>query len=181
MVEWKGLRLEVKVGIRERQGARQVLRRKGHQTRSDPAGSSATRTRESAVIVEMAKARLSPPTQQSPCRTLGHSAARPRRHSRISPSLPSSGSTWSGPPGSSYLRFEGEEPGKKKRSDGQMPGRARQQPDPRGQPTAPAVPRGPFQVSTAASESHQSQAVQRSLCSGNMNLSSCMLAGFGES
>lgn len=68
---------------------------------------------ESAVIVEMAKARLSPPTQQSPCRTLGHSAARPRRHSRISPSLPSSGSTWSGPPGSSYLRFEGEEPGKR--------------------------------------------------------------------
>lgn len=67
---------------------------------------------ESAVIIGMAKARLSPPTQQSPCRKLGHPAVSPRRPSRISPGLPSSGSTWSGPPGSSYLRFEGEEPGK---------------------------------------------------------------------
>lgn len=56
------------------------------------------------------KVRLSP--TRIPCRKLGRLGVNPQHLSGISPTLPSSGSIWSGQPGSSYLHSEGEEPEK---------------------------------------------------------------------
>lgn len=123
--------------------------------------------------MEMSKATLSSPIRQSPCRKSGHSEVRLQHHSRISLSLPSSGSTWSGQPGSSYLRFEGEEPAKGKRSDGQTPGRAGREPDPGGWPATYGNFQGTLQVSTQtpASKSHQMQTAQPT---GSANMNICM-------
>lgn len=126
--------------------------------------------------MEMSKASLSSPIRQSPYRKSGRSEVRPQHHSRISPSLPSSGSTWSGQPGSSYLRFEGEEPAKGKRSDGLMPGEqggslTRKE----GWPATCGSFQGTLQVSTRtpASESHQRHTAQPT-GSANTNISICM-------
>lgn len=58
------------------------------------------------------KARWSSPPKWSPCRKSGPPGVKPRRPSGTSPTLPSSGSTWSGQPGSSCLHSEGKEPEK---------------------------------------------------------------------
>jgi hypothetical protein len=117
--------------------------------------------------MEMAKARLSPPIRQSPCRKSGRSEVRPQHRSRTSLSLPSSGSIWSGQPGSSYLHFEGEEPAK---------GKCRFQEEQGGTLTQKGGSfKGTLQVSTwtPASESHQMQAAQP-IGSANVNISICM-------
>ena len=67
---------------------------------------------EGAADKGSVKARWTSPPMRSPCRKSGPPGAKPRRPSGTSPTLPSSGSTWSGQPGSSCLHSEGEEPEK---------------------------------------------------------------------
>lgn len=86
------------------------MKRKWHQTLGSLAGSSTTSNQRLLQTMAVVKARLSP--TPIPCRKSGRPGVKPQHLSGISPTLPSSGSTWSGQPGSSYLHSEGEEPEK---------------------------------------------------------------------
>lgn len=86
------------------------MKKKWHQTLGSLAGSSATSYQRLLQTMVVVKVRLSP--TPIPCRKLGRLGVNPQHLSGISPTLPSSGSIWSGQPGSSYLHSEGEEPEK---------------------------------------------------------------------
>lgn len=109
------------------QGARQVSHEEEwHPTGGSLAGSPTTSNQRLLQTMAGAKARWSPPPKQSPCRKLGQPGVKPQHPSGISPTLPSSGSTWSGQPGNSYLHSEAEEPGKRTiQVDGSQAGQGR--------------------------------------------------------
>lgn len=87
-------------------------KRKWHQTLGSLAGSPTTSNQRVLQTMAVVKANWSSPPLQSPCRKSGHPGVTPQHPSGISLTLPSSGSTWSGQPGSSCLHSEGEEPEK---------------------------------------------------------------------